>query len=677
LRRTEIRPPASSTLLGNFDRPTVRAPRPRRRRVFRAGLIVLGCSLVLAVLSAVAALSLRSSLTEGAGLLERGEASLAAGDLRAAEGYFERAQRTFHEAGDGPGPLLLRVEGVVPFLGRTPGAIVDLSAIGERISRAGLDVTRALQRLPGGLSSLGPSRGRIPIERLASLAPAVHGARVLVDDAGRLADRLPEAWLLGPVGEARDLVRAKLGEALPLARSGDALLRALPRFAGADRPRRYFVAAENSAELRGTGGFIGNYAILTVDQGTISLSRFRDIWKLDDVPADSVPAASKEFRTLYDPFGGGGFWANINMTPDAPTAATLIEALYERVEGQRLDGTIFFDIQGLADLLEATGPVQVPELDATVTPDNFVTFVATAQYLDSDIPDAEEVGPRLVADAVWTRFLAGTDPHRSLRALAGAAAGGHLKLHSADPELQDAFRLAGVAGEFGSDGGDFVGVALSNGAANKADFYLHQDVRHEVTLEPGGAARGVTTVTLHNRAPTNSPPSRTLGPTGAAEVGLHLSPGENRWWTSVYCSARCWLADARVDRGDAPLEAHREKGHALFAGFVGAKAGQTATLTATTDRVDVWEGDAASGSYRVRIQGQPLIHPATATVVINAPPGMTVSWTSEPMDVHGASAVWRGTLTSPRELEVRFQKGFLGRAWTRVWNLLMKPALRL
>jgi hypothetical protein len=628
-------------------------------------------------LSLIPAFAIRRQFEAGKDHLTRAQSSLLAGDLDSAVASFASARASFREAAGHPGRFLLRAEGYVPLLGRTPDALLSLATIGEAVAGAGEDVARELASLPDGLSSLGLRDGRIPIEELRSLAPVVDRARAALDEAAERAARLPDAWLLGPVAEARDLVRSRLAEAVPLARSAHALLSALPAFAGEDGPRRYFVAVQNSAELRGTGGLIGNYAILTLDRGRLSLSPFRDTDSLSNVPASSVPSPSPEFTDLYGPFGGGGFWLNINMTPDAPTAAGMIEALYQRVQGQRLDGTILFDLHGLVQMLEITGPVRIDPLDVTVDSGSVVGYVATAAYLDSDIPNPFSRGPRLIADAIWGRFLAGAEPDRALRSLVEMAAGGHLVLHSADPALQAAFSAAGVAGEFRTGQGDFLGVVINNAAANKVDYYLQEEVRYEVAVGPEGTATATATVHLGNEAPAGRPPSYPLGPSDAARAGgLDLEPGENRSWAAVYCPSRCRLAS--IDGGgEVLLEEHREQGLTVFTGFVQIEPQSSAVLRLGLELEGVWEGDRTGGVYRLRLQGQPLARPAPISVEIRAPEGMDVVWTSLPMDINGGLATWSGRLGPRDDLVVRFTKSFPARVWTRIWDFLSTPVIRL
>jgi hypothetical protein len=636
----------------------------------------VAATLCAGLLSVVPALVIRHHLQAGANSLFAGEAALLGGRLHQAEADFQRAGASFEAADHTPGGALLRMERLIPFVGRTPDTMLSLADIGRDLALAGVRLSSGLSRLPGGTSALSLSGGRIPIPALRSLAPAMHRALASLAEAESAAVRLPDSMVLGPVADARDVVRDKLAAVYPLARSVDALLASLPGFAGEDRPRRYFVAAQNSAELRGTGGLIGNFAILTIDDGRMSLAPFQDIRSLPNLPPSKVRAPSPEFAELYDPFGGAGFWLNLNMTPDAPAAASAIESLYARVTGQRLDGTIFFDLQGLADLLGATGPVRVDPLGVTVSSGNLVRYVATAGYLEADIPHPFSEGPRLVAQAVWDRFLAASAPDRALRSLVRAAGLGHLVLHSADPELQRAFSLAAVAGELGSRReSDFLGVVLTNAAANKVDYYLHEDVRYDVTLGPDGAATADVTVRLRNDAPAGARPSYSLGPFPGLEVdGRALVPGENRSWTSVYCAPGCALVSAAQGDRPAILELHHEDGLPLYAGFVQIRPQRQREIHLSFRLSNVWDGDAVGGVYRLHLRGQTTIVPTTVTVTIHVPAGMEVGRTSVPMEAQSGAAGWHGEIGPGRDLLVEFHKPLWGRIATRVWGFLSAPA---
>src|SRR5438093_4935373 len=246
----------------------------RRRWVAASVVAAAAVAVAIVVLVSLGSVgTIRSRFKTGRDRLERAQAALVAGDFAVAGRRFQEAATAFRRATAGPAGPLMRVEGWVPYIGRTPRTIRALAGIGAEIATAGTNVSGQLARLPGGLAALGPSGPSIPIATLRTLAPAVHLARLAIDDARRRADRLPTSWVLGPVASAGDLVRTKLAAIGPVARSADALVRSIPSFAGSAGPRRYFVAIENTAELRGTGGFIGNYAILSIARGRVPLSR--------------------------------------------------------------------------------------------------------------------------------------------------------------------------------------------------------------------------------------------------------------------------------------------------------------------------------------------------------------------------------------------------------------------
>ncbi|MFN2589197.1 MAG: hypothetical protein ABR518_00285, partial [Actinomycetota bacterium] len=136
-------------------------------------------------LSLLAAFRLRAPLQQGRDSLSAAETALSRGDVTATEAAFAEAARSFREASDNPTNPILRAAGVLPWLGRTPDTLLALSEIGGDVSAAGRSVMRRIARLPGpgGLASLGPQEGRVPIERLSSLLPEVRRATVVLNRA--------------------------------------------------------------------------------------------------------------------------------------------------------------------------------------------------------------------------------------------------------------------------------------------------------------------------------------------------------------------------------------------------------------------------------------------------------------------------------------------------------------
>ena len=120
-------------------------------------------------------------------------------------------------------------------------------------------------------------RGALPGPVPSARAGGQRGG--CADDGRGLAaaTRHPDSLLLGPVAPARREAEAELSELNDKIHAASLVLQGLPRFLGAEGPRRYFFGAQNPAELRGTGGLIGAYSILTIDDGRFHFSPFGPI----------------------------------------------------------------------------------------------------------------------------------------------------------------------------------------------------------------------------------------------------------------------------------------------------------------------------------------------------------------------------------------------------------------
>jgi hypothetical protein len=642
-----------------MDREALRgkgeAPGLQGRRTWPVAVVTIFLALLLGAVGARSlgyARAARNDLLDARGTLLRAQRSLLANDMREARRSFHSAMQLFRRAelrGNDPS---LRLAGLIPYLGRPADAVRGVAAIGLTVAQAGERVSGALGRLDGGLSALVPRGGHIALEPLLSLSPAFNSAVSDVESARAAVERLPGSSPFGPPVDLKAQIRRELDRALGVLRPASLLLRTLPSLAGRGTTSHYFVAAQTPAELRGTGGFLGAYSILTVSNGGITLGPFQSIDEIPNLEVARAPAPTREFAQIYDRFGGAGFWRNINMTPDVPTAASLIEALYRRVEGLGLDGTIFVDPQALAYLMEATGPVRIGGLGRTLGPDQVVPFLTNSSYVAYPDPRVRKRALALTAQEIITRFLAGIPPQPALRSLARAGSGGHILLHAGDPQIQAVFRQLGVAGDLGTSAGDFLGVFASNAAGNKVDYYTSRHVTYEVSLREEGDGSARAAIRFVNDAPAGGEPDEALGP----YQGTNLGPGDNLSFVSVYCGKDCGLVEATEDGQDRGMESHRERGHPMFARYLRVNAQSAGTLGLSFLLPHSWTADGSTGTYRLRVQTQPTVRPTTFTLAVSAPPGMRIIHTNVHMRILGQRAVWRGTVSRVLDFIVRFER---------------------
>jgi hypothetical protein len=600
---------------------------------------------------------------------------MVSGDAAGARTGFFAAEDAFLRAQDQAENPLLRAAGFLPVLGRTPDAVADMAEAGALLARAGKVLAEALAGLPEGTAALAPERGAIPLQPLRKIAPGLEEARALVLEAQVVMDGSPTRALLGPVGAGQARLMVELDRAERAVTAAAAMARSLPDFLGGGGTRRYFVAAQNPAELRGTGGFIGSYAILTANQGRLRLGNFRPIETLPNVPSGRIESPTPSFAERYDAFGGAGFWRNINMTADFPSAAVAMERLYEETEGVRLDGAIAADPFLLAALLEVTGEVQVPGISAVLDSGSVVEYVTNEAY--NAFTDSRTRKRVLgdVAEGVFDRFLRGGlsgGPEAAGRSLIDAAAGGHLMLHSTRPAEEKDFHEAGVDGALGGESGDYLAVAVNNAAGNKIDFYAERNIGYQVRLGAEGSGVGLATVELANTAPSSGQPAYVIGP-----YSKDYRAGESVSLLDVYCATSCSLASARLDGRTSGTGSGRELGHPVFPLQLDIPSGASTSVEYQWRLSRAWEGDDGSGVYRLTFRGQTTIRPTHLSLEVQAPDGMVVVSASPGMDVDGGRAAWTGPAGDLMTFEIEFQRPLIERMWRSVVRFFNRPVFHL
>jgi hypothetical protein len=608
-------------------------------------VVVLGSVAALA-LTGVAILRAGTQLQAARQELVSARRALTDGDLSAAQEGFGAARDRFvdaSEAADG-GPTWL------PLLGNNLRATSAIASSGAHLSTAGVGMTGAILGLPEGLDSLAPEGGRLPLGVYASLQEAAATARAEGDAAEGAIVGAPETWLVPPVRDARWDAEALTVEAAQVLRSADALLGAVPVFAGADGPRRYLVLAENPAELRSTGGLWGAYSILTLEGGRPTFGSTAPSYSLPTVTPDELPAPNPEYAEHYNRFGGAASWHNLNMTPDFPSAARAAIANYEAATGRPVDGVIVADPFALEEMLRVTGPMQVQGAGIRIDADNVVDFTTNRAYTTFEgdpLYRKEALGG--TATQVLQRFL--EMPRNGIgkiKAITRAAAAGHLKFYSAHDAVQRRLEEAGISTGVPTEG-DVVGVFVNNGSGSKIDYYAERSVAYDVVLGEGGRSEATLTTTIANEAPKKGLPRYVLGPfIDGADAG-------EQWpYVTVAC-VRCEAIDARRDGEPVPVVSGSELGLHWYRDQMRIAAGGTASLAVDWRAEGAWEGDDDGGRYRLTVLGQNTIRPTELQITIQTPTGTDVVWTSEPMAVEAGTATWEGTAGARTILEVRFR----------------------
>jgi UDP-GlcNAc:undecaprenyl-phosphate GlcNAc-1-phosphate transferase len=597
-----------------YRRPIVGLPRPVRL-VFATTLASFAIVTVIAV---VAALAIRRDVDRARTDVQRALSALRAGETADARAAFADAGKAFRSADGVLGFPLTYALGVVPVVSPNVAAARKIVSTGESLADAG-------SRLATGVDPkrFEVVRGTVPIREVERVSPELTAAAQLLRDSRKRLSTIDQTYLMPIMANAIDELQTKLRDAQTDADRVELAARVVPDVFGGHGTRRYFLAVQNSAELRATGGFIGNWGILVADHGHVRLDQFDRISTLNEGgdPRARLLRAPDEFLKRYERFGIAQTWQNVNMSPDFPTVGRVIQNLLPESGGPKVDGVIAVDSSGLAALLQLTGPVTVPGWPEPITADNVVDVTlrdAYARFANRE-DRAEFLGK--VARAVWseaTTSKLGSPAHIG-DALGSAAGDRHLMVWLAKPDEQKVADAIGASGRIATARGDSLLVVTQNAAGNKADYYLDRSTELTATLTPDHAVRNASvrsriSVELHNGAPASGLSQEVIGPYDA-----RFRAGENRSFVSVYTPGD--FHGARVDGRPAALESARELERNVYSSFVSAAAGGTAKIAFdVTSRVQL-----VDGWYRLDVLKQPTLRPDNLEVTIQVPSGWRIA----------------------------------------------------
>ncbi|MCC5947012.1 MAG: DUF4012 domain-containing protein [Nitriliruptoraceae bacterium] len=544
---------------------------------------------------AIDLLTVRSSLNDARAAVADLQGAVGDVDLDTARVAVTRAVEEIGEAERRTTRHTWTVTAAVPVIGPTVATtreVVEVAA--AAIEVADIAVRDGGTLLTDGLS-LAVRDGQLdlaPIELAAELVPQLPTARLT---AARDALAEPrDAWVPEEILAGRADTLTLADQTVDALTTVEALSAALPPFLGADGPRRYFVAMQTSAELRGTGGLIGFWGVLSVEDGRINFGQGESFDPFDaatppageasatrisslGISSENPPGTDPAFLGRYATTAAARSFLTVNLDPDVPTAANAILDLYELQRGERLDGVILLDPIALEGLLAATGD----ELDVPAEVDDLLgldgdTFPTAdfARYVTADIyeefgfdrsADRKEL-LRLIGDASFLRVVSGDwDPEAMVAAITQITRERHLQVFAADPEVQAAFDAVDATGSLHVDDRvDRFAVVANNSVGGKQDVHLGHGFRFDIDLElvrrlDDGALSversAVLEATIDNPLPTSGMDTYVIGSCyvpGERAQCFEGDPGTNRTWFSIWSGPQNSVRWFRSDTGGTP-----------------------------------------------------------------------------------------------------------------------------
>ena len=630
-------------------------PRPVRRVL--AGIFAV--ALVLAGVSGVVAVLAERQLNAARGDLLQARSALKDLQLPTATAALNDAQPKLHEANRLLSSPLTLPGRLIPGVTNNFTVATDLTRSGLALvaaGRQGLQVLGTLTITNGHLAAplVGGALDLSPFSRAAG--PAVSLDRDIAQ-AQRLVTASPPGLLIGAVSRARTQALAELATARQVADEALAATAIIPDAFGGNGPRVWLIGAENNAELRGRGGYIGSLGVVTTTQGHVTLGGFASNARLPALPPSSaISDPPPEYEAHYDTLGAFGAWQNLTMSPSFASGGDVLLSMLQAGVGVHANGLVGVDPIALADLLEATGPVSVPGIPEPLTSANVVDWALNKIYFlypnDSDRHDVLSG----VAQAVFQRVISGSvDPRRLADAIGRSISGNHLTIYSTNPALEALITDVGIGGTLAPAVGNYLLVVGQNQSENKLDYYTQRQVDYQGQVGSDGSEQVTLRITQHSLAPSATAlPDVVAG----ARSDIGLAAGIDRTYLSALVPRGAVLEAVSVDgTSTTDFDNLPELGRRVFGTYVEVGPGASSTVQFRY----FLPASVVGHRYQLTVQNQAMVHPDALTVRVLLPDGFTVGGMQGLAGGPGGALTWTGRLTSGRRLSAEVTPGVLDR----------------
>jgi hypothetical protein len=258
-----------------------------------------------------------------------------------------------------------------------------------------------------------------------------------------------------------------------------AALSAGPILAGADKPKRYLIAFQNSAEARGTGGILGAYAIVEFNKGSLKVIETGSNEPLYGSSLAKIPIdVPEEYKRLYGE--NPAILQNSNLSPHFPYGAEIWLALWKKKFGQTLDGVIAMDPTALSYILRSTGPITLNSGER-LTSDNLVSVTLKDAY--ERFEKDNKARKRYLVDIMnaTVKHLESGEYSRvkMAQAIRDGIIANRILFYSTDKSAQSELSKVRLGGDMRLESNNEFRTVIQNIDASKLDYYLDRDVTIE------------------------------------------------------------------------------------------------------------------------------------------------------------------------------------------------------
>ncbi len=339
-----------------------------------------------------------------------------------------------------------------------------------------------------------------------------------------------------------------------------AWLHVAPTLLGLNGPMRMLVELMDRGESRATGGYIGDYGVLTIQDGKLQPFSLIDIRMIDYPYMGRVGLLPPPPAYPWWPMPGFAL-RDSNLSPDFPTAARLGIKLLATEGGPEVQGAVALTAPAIARVLAVVGPITVPEYNQVVTAENLEAEIRLNTENHAVLyNELHERFTGLLGQAFMSK-LHGLPPSQMIgiaQAMLTSLRTKDLQVYFTDKTTEGLLAQQGFDSALTRGPGDGLTIIDSNVSINKSNIFTTLLYTDAVTLDTDGTATHHLTITYHFDSSTNPSMQRYL------EGGHHYHT-----YLRVYASASAQLASYDgFNGGDERINLSDEPSRQMWGGYV-------------------------------------------------------------------------------------------------------------
>lgn len=257
---------------------------------------------------------------------------------------------------------------------------------------------------------------------------------------------------------------------------------AILKLLGAEYSHRYLILLQNNNEIRPSGGFIGSYAIMDINEGIIEKLDIHDVYDIDG-----------SYREIIEPpdylkkFIGNWRFRDSNYSADFPTSAGKAKWFLEKEGGPKVDTVIAINQGLLQDMLEITGPIQVGNF-GKLDSNNYNLLLS--YVIEGKIWGPTD--PKHILKVFVPEFKKAIMQEKNISKVASklykAIQQKHVLMYSPDPEVEGLFDSLGVSGRVyeNKPDEDYLSVINTSVGGTKSDLFMEENILHHTFIDKKG-----------------------------------------------------------------------------------------------------------------------------------------------------------------------------------------------